>query len=265
MECSSCWFWPPEGTRASHRPWRAPLLGHNAVSFAVRDLGSNISTRLASEACDLGWLTKSRLTSLKLGALEGQGAFIIVRSVPGTYMSIEWTAQCWNRKAGLRTCKVKVFVIWWSGDNGLNILGVHKTLWESGENPVPSPPRNIHIYSTFYTSWETHGPHLKLPWSWRVSSALKVLSSILVTQLPFVLHLMCARTFTLITLWGWFADVENEAQRGQVTLKIKQLVMAGVEIWLQSHAFWFQSSTYSSEWEFSSLQMLLEAYVHRAW
>lgn len=204
------------------------------------------------------WLT--HFTSLTLDAPEAQGAFVIVSSVPGTHMSVEWTAQCWNRKAGPRTCKVSVryLVVWkqWfehfgGAQNPLRIW------WK----PCTLSPRNIHIYSTFYTSWETHGPHVKLPWFWKVSSALKFLSRILVTQLPFVLHLMCARTFTLITLWGWFADVESEEQRGQGTLKIRQLVMAGVEIWLQSHAFWFQSSTYSSEWEFSSLQMLLEAYA----
>lgn len=75
--------------------------------------GSNPDSRLPSEVCDL----LNDFAFLRCSAPEKRGGFIFASSVPGTYMCSEWTkVQCWGRKSGLHTYKVKVLVICSPGD-----------------------------------------------------------------------------------------------------------------------------------------------------
>lgn len=70
--------------------------------------GSNPSSRLPSNLRSL-WTWLNHLSALKPNAPERQVIFIFASSVPTTYMSTEWTTvQCWDRKAVLHACKVKV-------------------------------------------------------------------------------------------------------------------------------------------------------------
>ena len=108
MECWSGWSWLTRGNLGKPQTWGTPLLRQKWPALQSEIWGSNPSSRLPSNLRIL-WPWLNHLSALKPNAPERQVAFIFASSVPGTYMSTEWTtAQCWDRKAVLHTCKVKV-------------------------------------------------------------------------------------------------------------------------------------------------------------